>query len=63
MVLEVGGKRAAGFRIIRNAWDGHHFHVFGSWWESQEVHGAVNILMVLEVGGKGAAGLRNIRNV
>ena len=30
MVLEVGGKLAAGIRIIRNAWDCYHFHSFGS---------------------------------
>ena len=31
MVLEVGGRGAAGFRIIRNAKDCHHFH--GRRWE------------------------------
>ena len=66
MVLEVDGRRAAGFRIIRNAWDRHHFHVFGSGWEGGEWHQkrirAVSIFMVLEVGGKGAVGPRIIRN-
>ena len=33
MSLEVGGRGASGFRIIRNAWDGQHFHGFGSGWE------------------------------
>ena len=33
MVLEVGGMGAARFRIIRNAWARHHFHVFGSKWK------------------------------
>ena len=28
MSLEVGGRGAIGFRIIRNASDGQHFHVF-----------------------------------
>ena len=57
MVLEVDGRRAAGFRIIRNPWDCHHFHVFGSGWEGREWHQkrikAVSIFMVLEVGGRG----------
>ena len=30
MVLEVGGKLAAGIRIIRNAWDCYHFQSFRS---------------------------------
>ena len=33
MSLEVGGRGAGGSRIIRNAWDGQHFHGFGSGWE------------------------------
>ena len=36
MVLEVDGKGTAGFGIIRNAWDCHHFHDFGSGWEGDE---------------------------
>ena len=30
VVLEVGGRGAPGLRIMRNALDGYHFHVFGS---------------------------------
>ena len=71
MVLEVGGRGADGFRIIRNAKGCHHFHVFGSGWERGEWHQnhktrtrrAVSISMVLEVGGRGATGLRIIRNI
>ena len=33
MVVEVPGNGAVGPRIIRNAWDGQHFHGFGSGWE------------------------------
>ena len=65
MSLEVGGRGAIGFRIIRNAWDCTHFHGLGSGRldsESTEMHGTVNIFMVLEVGVKGAAGVRTIRN-
>ena len=28
-----GREGVAGFRMMRNAWDCHHFHVFGSGWE------------------------------
>ena len=31
--MEVGGRGAAGFRIIRDAWECHHFRVFGRSWE------------------------------
>ena len=31
--LEVGGKGAGGFRIIRNVWVCHHFHAYGRGWE------------------------------
>ena len=68
MVLEVAGKGASGFKIIKHALDCHHFHVFGSGWEgglaseSQEMQRTVDIFMVLEVGGRGAVCRSIIRN-
>ena len=65
MVLEVGGRGAAGFRIIKNAWGNPNFHGFGSGRlasESEEIHRTVIIFMSLEVGGRGAIGFIIIRN-
>ena len=52
MVLEVGGKLAAGLRIIRNAWDCYHFQSFRSasnTWNNYHLHRTVIIFIVLEV--------------
>ena len=65
MVLKVGGKGAAGFRIIRNAQECHHFNVFGSGWEGGEWlqnHTKSIGLSTLEVGGRGTAGRNIVRN-
>ena len=68
MVLGVGGRGAAGFRIIRHAWDRHHFHVFGRWergdWlqNHKKRMGQSAFSWFWECAGRGAACLRIIRN-
>ena len=68
-ILEVGGRVAAGSRIMGKAVDCNHFDGSASGREggglapeSSEMHKTVIIFMVLEVGGRGAAGFRIIRN-
>ena len=62
MVLEVGGRGAVDFRIIRKTLDNHYFHGFGRGQlasESWEMQRTVNIFMVLEVDGRGGGWPQN----
>ena len=68
MVSEVGGRVAAGLKILRNAWDCYDFHGFESalegsgWLQNQKKCIALSSFALLGMGWKGASGLRIIRN-
>ena len=67
MSLEVGGRGAIGFRIIRNAPDSQHFHGLGMGGKGAAClriirNNSFIIFVVLKAPARGAFGSRIIRN-